>query len=162
VSEPPKASELPALPRRKVFEPQSSTLSGPFWEATRERRLVLPWCTACERAIWFPREVCPHCRGTSFDWRPASGTGEVHAVSVHHQPGLGRDAADGAYAVALVQLPEGVRMMSNIVGCALEDITVGMAVRVTWQPLSDGRHLAQFEPDPEPEAEPEAGAAAGS
>jgi hypothetical protein len=134
------------LPRRKVFEPQSSTLSGPFWEATRVRQLVLPWCTGCERAVWFPREICPHCRGTSFDWRPASGAGEVHAVSVHHQTGLGRDPADGPYAVALVQLPEGVRMMSNIVGCALEDITVGMPVRVTWMPLPDGRHLPQFAP----------------
>ena len=63
-----------------MFEPESSTLSGPFWEATRERRLVLPWCTGCERAVWFPREVCPNCRGTTFDWRPALGEGEVHTV----------------------------------------------------------------------------------
>lgn len=137
-----------------MFEPESSTLSGPFWEATRERRLVLPWCTGCERAVWFPREVCPNCRGTTFDWRPALGEGEVHTVTIH-PPGLGRDAAEGPHAVAMVQLPEGVRMMSNIVGCALEDITVGMAVRVTWLPLDDGRHLPQFEPRPVAEPEPE-------
>jgi uncharacterized OB-fold protein len=136
----------PALPRRKVFEAESSTLSGPFWEATRHRQLVLPWCTACERAIWFPREICPHCRGTTFEWRPARGEGEVRAVSVHQQPGLEWGAIDGPHAVALVELPEGVRMMSPIVGCALEDITVGMAVRVSWLPLSDGRHLPQFAP----------------
>jgi hypothetical protein len=137
---------LPELPRRRVFEPESSTLSGPFWEATRQRRLVLPWCTKCEQAVWFPREVCPSCRGRTFEWRPASGAGEVHAVSVHNKPGLGRTEDDGPYAVAMVQLPEGVRMMSNIVGCKLEDIAVGMPVQVTWLPLSDGRHLPQFEP----------------
>lgn len=65
-------------------------------------------------------------------------------MSVHHKPGGTED--EGPYAVAMVQLPEGVRMMSNIVGCKLEDISVGMAVQVTWQPLSDGRHLPQFEP----------------
>jgi uncharacterized protein len=135
-----EASIRPQLPRRRVFEAESSTLSGPFWEATRERRLVLPWCPTCEQAVWFPREVCPSCRGTTFEWRPARGDGQVHAVSVHHQPD-----SDGPSAVAMVQLPEGVRMMSAIVGCRLEDITVGMPVRVTWQPLSDGRHLPQFE-----------------
>src|SRR5437762_13141995 len=83
--------DRPALPRRKVFEAESSALSGPFWEATRRRELVLPWCVQCERAIWFPREMCPTCRGTVFDWRPASGVGEVYAVSV------GRGADDGAY-----------------------------------------------------------------
>jgi len=132
--------DRPALPRRRVDEARSSALSGPFWEATRNQQLVLPWCVHCERAVWFPREVCPSCRGTEFDWRPASGAGQVQAVSV------GRGADDDTYAVALVVLPEGVRMMSNIVGCAAEDITVGMPVRVTWQPLSDGRHLPMFEP----------------
>ena len=141
-SEPAK----PALPRRRVFEEKSSTLSGPFWEATRHQQLVLPWCTRCERAIWFPREICPHCQGTVFEWRPASGDGHVRTVSVHHQPGVDPTVGDGPHAVAMVELPEGVRMMSPIVGCALEDITVGMAVRVTWLQLEDGRHLPQFGP----------------
>jgi uncharacterized OB-fold protein len=136
-------TERPALPRRKVFEAESSALSGPFWDATRRRELVLPWCVQCERPIWFPREACPTCRGTVFDWRPAGGTGRIHAVSV----GRGAGSHEGDYAVALVELPEGVRMMSHIVGCALEDITVGMPVRVTWQALSDGRHLPQFTPE---------------
>ena len=133
-----------------IEPPPADAASEPFWDATRDRRLVLPWCTACERAFWYPREVCPACLGSvaasAIEWRPAAGTGTVHAASVHHRPGPGRDPGGGPYVVALVDLPEGVRMMSNVVGCPPESVSVGMPVRVTWHPLSDGRHLPQFEP----------------
>ena len=129
-----------------IEPPPADTASEPFWAATRDRRLVLPWCTACDRALWYPREVCPACLASAIEWRPAAGTGTVHAATVHHKPGPGRDPGDGPYVVALVDLPEGVRMMSNVVGCPPESVTVGMAVRVAWRPLSDGRHLPQFEP----------------
>jgi uncharacterized OB-fold protein len=65
---------------------------------------------------------------------------------VHHRPGPGREPDDGTYAVALVDLPEGVRMMTNIVGCEPDEVAVGQAVRVHWHQLSDGRHLPMFEP----------------
>lgn len=113
------------------FLPPVGEASGPFWEATRERRLSLQWCPACERAIHFPRLMCPGCGGEEFAWRDAAGTGTVHAVTV-------RPDAD---PVALVDLPEGVRLMSNLVA----DLPVGTAVRVHWRPLSDGRHLPWFE-----------------
>lgn len=128
--------------------PPVSDVAAPFWDATRERQLVLQWCTDCERPVHYPREACPRCLGTSFEWRPASGAAVVHAVSVQHRPGPGRDAADGPYAVALVDLPEGVRMMTNVVGCAPDTVTVGMAVRVSWEPLPDGRNLPVFAPEP--------------
>jgi uncharacterized OB-fold protein len=57
-----------------------------------------------------------------------------------------RDPNHGPYTVVLVDLAEGVRIMSNVVGCAPESVTVGMEVRVAWQALADGRHLPQFEP----------------
>lgn len=128
--------------------PPVSDVAAPFWDATRDRALVLQWCTDCEQPVHYPREACPRCLGTSFEWRPASGAAVVHAVSVQHRPGPGRDAADGPYAVALVDLPEGVRMMTNVVGCAPDTVTVGMAVRVSWEPLPDGRNLPVFAPEP--------------
>jgi uncharacterized OB-fold protein len=57
-----------------------------------------------------------------------------------------RDPNDGPYTVVLVDLAEGVRIMSNVVGCPPESVTVGMEVGVAWQALADGRHLPQFEP----------------
>jgi uncharacterized OB-fold protein len=130
----------------KLAEPAETRSSRPFWEATRHERLVLPYCVDCERYFWYPRPVCPTCLGDDIDWRPAAGTGEVHAVSVHHQAGPGRDPDDGPYAVAIVELPEGVRLLTNIVGVPPDDVTVGAAVRVAWHELSDGRRLPVFTP----------------
>jgi uncharacterized protein len=128
------------------FEPPPSEASAPYWEATKDQRLVLPWCTACDRPHWYPRELCPWCLTDTIEWRPASGTGEVYAVSVQHRPGPMRDAADGPYAVALIDLTEGVRVMSNVVGVEPDAVTVGRSVTVQWEPLSDGRHLPLFRP----------------
>lgn len=130
----------------KLHEPPEPEGSRPFWDATREGRLVLPWCEDCGRFFWYPRPACPVCLGEALDWRPAAGTGVVHAVSVHHRPGLGRDPDDGPYAVALVDLPEGVRLLTNVVGVAPEDVAVGADVRVAWHELSDGRRLPMFTP----------------
>jgi uncharacterized protein len=130
----------------RLMEPPVGEASVPFWDATRERRLVLPWSTATGGAMWFPRGVDPAAPGQPIEWREASGDAVVYAASVHHKPGPGRDPEDGPYVVALVDLPEGVRMMTNIVDCPPGDVVVGMPVRLVWQPLSDGRHLPQFTP----------------
>jgi uncharacterized OB-fold protein len=127
-------------------EPPVSDESRPFWDATREQRFVLPWCRDCDAPIWYPRTFCPACRGDSIDWRDDPGTGIVHAASVHRRPGPGRVAEDGPYVVVLVDLDTGVRMMSNVVECHPETVTVGMRVELVWEPLSDGRHLPVFRP----------------
>ena len=76
--------------------------------------------------------------------RPATASSTRRACSTC--PGPGRDAADGPYVVALVDLDEGVRVTGNVLGCAPEDVRVGMPVRAIWEPLSDGRQLLQFAP----------------
>ena len=123
----------------KRFEPPESEIAAPFWDATRESRLVLQWCTDCERPIWYPREVCPGCLGESLEWRDAGGGGVVYACTVEHK-------ASPPYVVALVELDEGVRLLSNVVGCPPEQVAVGDRVQVTWEALSDGRGLPLFEP----------------
>jgi uncharacterized OB-fold protein len=128
--------------------PPESDEGRPFWDATRQQRLVLPWCTECNAAFWFPRAACPRCLSTSIEWRPASGQGTVHAASAQHVAAIPELADRVPYAVALVDLDEGVRLMSNVIGCPADEVRGGLAVRVTWEPLADGRHLPQFEPIP--------------
>jgi len=129
-----------------VFEPPDSDEVAPFWDATRRSELVLPWCHDCHEPFWFPRAICPRCLSDTIEWRRASGNGVVYAASVQHLPGPGRDATDGPYVVVLVDLDEGVRVMGNVLECAPDDVHVGMPVRATWHPLSDGRQLLQFTP----------------
>jgi uncharacterized OB-fold protein len=128
------------------FEPPMTEASGPFWEASREQRFVVQWCSDCEAPIFYPREVCPQCLGTNLEWRPSEGRGTVYAVSVQHKPANPMMADRVPYAVALVELSDGIRLMSNIIGCDPESVAVGQSVQVAWEPLSDGRHLPQFEP----------------
>jgi uncharacterized protein len=116
----------------------------PFWDGTREEVLLLPWCQACERPHWFPRAICPWCLGGEIEWRQSTGAGTVYAVSVHHRPGMGRSRDDCPYAVALVDVSDGVRILANVVGGDPEDVAVGDPVEIAWVPLDDGRNLVAF------------------
>jgi uncharacterized protein len=136
-----------ATPTR--VEPPGGEESGPFWDATREGRLLVQWCVACDRGVFFPRVLCPHCGASGpLEWRQASGRGTVYAAVVEYRPELaGAAFAQGqAFCIALVDLEEGVRMMTNVIGCPPDDVHSGMAVTVTWEPMSDGRQLALFRP----------------
>jgi uncharacterized OB-fold protein len=84
--------------------------------------------------------------GQDLEWRPSVGTGRVHAVTVEHRPQDPRMAGRAPYAIALVDVDDGWRMLTNIVGCEASEVVVGMSVTVTWEPLSDGRHLPLFAP----------------
>jgi uncharacterized OB-fold protein len=137
-------TEIPTTATR--FEPPVTDVTAPFWEATKHRELLVQWCTACEEPVFFPRAVCPRCLETTLEWRPSTGRGTVYAVTVEHQAQNPLMAARVPYAVALVDLDDGIRMMSNVVGCDPHFVTIGMAVAVTWESMTDGRNLPLFEP----------------
>lgn len=125
------------------LEPRPNEASQAYWDATRDQRLVLQWCLDCEAPIHFPRVACPQCLGSRFDYREASGDAVVHAVVVEHRPPSVFDG-DEPYAVAIVELAEGPRLVTNVVGCPPMEVRPDMRVRLTWEPLSDGRHLPLF------------------
>lgn len=123
--------------------PEPSPVSAPFWDATRRRELTMQRCESCGRLVWYPRFVCPHCGRSSLSWERLRGEGVVYAVSVHHRAALPTLADKVPYSVVLVDLDEGVRLMSNVFG---PPPTVGDRVIVAWTPLDDGRNLPVFEP----------------
>ncbi len=139
-----------AAPAR--FEPPVGVESAAFWEATRESRLLVQWCTSCNRGVFYPRVFCPHCTAgqDALEWRTASGRATVYAAVVEHRPETAgaNFSAGKPYCVALVDLEEGVRVLTNVVGCPPDEVRCGMPVTVTWEPLSDGRRLPLFEPAP--------------
>lgn len=122
-------------------QPPISPEAAAFWDATRECRLVIQWCDACDRGIHFPRAGCPSCLGSDLSFRPTEGIGTVYALSVMPKPGNAGMAGRAPYVVALVDLPEGVRMLGNVLGDDALEVAVGDEVRVAWEPLPDGRHL---------------------
>jgi uncharacterized OB-fold protein len=129
------------------FEPPASDATQPFWDATKEHRFLIQWCGPCNAPIFYPREVCPQCLSADgLEWRESEGKGTVYAASVQHKPANPMMADRVPYVVALVELGEGIRIMSNVINCPADDVAVGQPVQLTWEPLSDGRNLPQFEP----------------
>jgi uncharacterized OB-fold protein len=128
------------------MEPPISRVSEQFWEATRRRELMMQQCGDCERWVWYPRMLCPHCGMTNLEWRAVAGTGRVYAISVQYRAGTPQMNDRCPFAVALIDLDEGVRVMSNVVGCDPEAVRIGDEVELDWEPLSDGRHLMVFKP----------------
>ncbi len=119
---------------------------APFFAAAKQRQLVVQRCTSCSTLRFPARSICSHCLSTGVEWAPVSGKGEVYSFNVMHQvyhPGF---AAEVPYAVVLVQLAEGPRMTSNLVGVAPADIRIGMPVAVVFEDLTDEVTLPKFAP----------------
>jgi uncharacterized OB-fold protein len=124
--------------------PPADGLSNPFWEATAEGRYLVQWCKVCEQPIYYPRYACPGCLSDAVEWRTATGRGVVYAFTIVHIPAAPWMADRMPYVTALVDLEEGVRVLTNIVDCDPQQVRVGAAVEVRWRPLADGRALPWF------------------
>jgi hypothetical protein len=138
----PPADERPPKPRPA---PVPDADSAPYWAAAHDGRLVVQRCERCGAHQLYPRDRCLACRGP-VAWVEASGRGTVYSFTVIRQ-NYARPFRDWIpYVVALVDLEEGPRLMTNIVGCAPEDVHVGQAVRATFEAVSDDAGIALFTP----------------
>lgn len=126
------------------MEPKASVLTEPFWEATRDRRLLLQWCPRCDAGVYYPRWACPSCLGDDLEWRESEGRGSLYSFSIATASASPMLADLAPIAIALVELDEGVRLVSNVVGVDHDALEVGMALRVHWEPMTDGRHFPLF------------------
>ncbi|HYB90670.1 MAG TPA: Zn-ribbon domain-containing OB-fold protein [Candidatus Binataceae bacterium] len=119
---------------------------APFYEGARNGRLMVQKCEGCG-ALRFPAyELCSRCLSTRSSWVPASGRGEVYSFNIMHQvyhPGF---AAEVPYAVVVVKLEEGPKIVSNLAGIKPHDIKCGMPVEVFFEKLSDEVTLPKFRP----------------
>jgi uncharacterized protein len=124
--------------------PQPTSFTQPFWNATRERRLLLQYCTVARKFQHYPRPVSIYTGRHTIEWRAVAGTGRIYAFTVTHRappPFRGQEP----YVVATIELDEGVRLMSNIVGCRPADVRVGVRVRLAWAPTAEGFNFPVFE-----------------
>jgi uncharacterized OB-fold protein len=121
--------------------------SGPFWAGCREHRLLIQRCAGCGAFRYPPGPVCPHCRARGADWVQSAGRGTVYSwIVVTHPVPKEVYAAEVPYVVALVELEEGVRMASNIVGCAPAEVRADMPVEVLFDEVAPGVALPRFRP----------------
>ena len=115
-----------------------------FWEGVRAGELRIQRCGVCGELRHPPGPVCPSCRSHDRTHIVANGLGEVYSFVVHHNPPV--PGLDTPFVVAVVQLPEGVRIIGNIVNCPPEEVTIGMPLHVTYRRLDDDLTLPVWVP----------------
>lgn len=125
--------------------PEVSPVARPFWEAAAEERLLVQRCGDCGLAVYPPRTHCPDCFG-DLDWTEAAGTGTVYTYTVVHVPTHRSFESRTPLVVAVVELDEGARLVSNLVGPEPGEVAVGDEVSVVFDHVADGLALPMFEP----------------
>lgn len=133
---------MSALPYGPV--PRPTAVSAPHWSGGKAGELRVQQCDGCDRYVFNPAYVCPFCTSDRLTWRTSSGRGEVHTMTtVHRAPTPG---VETPYVVVVVELEEGWHMLSNVVGCAPDEVRIGMPVQVDFVDVSADVSLPVFRP----------------
>jgi uncharacterized protein len=130
--------------------PQPFSFSRPYWEATREKKLLIQFCLSTGQYQFYPRPVSVFTGKRNLEWRVVPGKGEVFTFTIAWR-GPGPFRSNEPYLIATVTLDEGVNIIGNVVNCSYYDIHIGMRVKPFWAPLPGGMHHLMFEPDPNAE-----------
>jgi uncharacterized OB-fold protein len=115
-----------------------------FWDAARDGKIVAQKCSACHRFRHPPRPMCPWCHSLQFEITELSGLGEVYSYSILHHPQ--NPAFEYPVIAALIELEEGVRVLSNLVDVQPEDVRIGMPVAVDFRPTLRDAQVPVFRP----------------
>jgi uncharacterized OB-fold protein len=124
--------------------PRRTPTSAPYFDALREGRLRLQRCPR-DGFFFYPRSRCPDCLGADWSWEDVSGRGTVYSFTVDR---VGLDPAQRSripLVIAIVELEEGPRLTSNVVGCTPAAVSVGMPVVATFEDLGS-ETLVHFQP----------------
>ncbi|MBI3972022.1 MAG: OB-fold domain-containing protein, partial [Chloroflexi bacterium] len=120
----------------------------PFWDSVRAHAMAIQWCAACERYVFYPRALCPYCLGSALAWRPISGRGTLYAFTIVHRALAPEFQPDVPYVVALVELDEGIRLMTTIADVPPDPahVRMGMPVEVAYDDITAEVTLPRFQP----------------
>ncbi|MGF6602987.1 putative OB-fold protein [Paraburkholderia sp. GAS448] len=124
--------------------PQPTTETAPFWDAARAGRLAIQRCTACARHQFYPRPFCTACLCDDMEWIDACGRGRIYTYTICRIAANPAMADKVPYAIAMIDLEEGVRMLTQIVDSDLDQLGVGAPVEVVFESVSDDITLPQF------------------
>ena len=118
----------------------------PFWDFCKRHELRVQKCLKCGKLHYPPSPICPHCLHMESEWARLSGKGRVYSFIIvrrRYHPGFDKELP---YTVAIVETDEGIRMLSNIIGCKPEAVTVDMPVEVVFEDASPEFAIPKFKP----------------
>lgn len=123
--------------------PRPTRLSAPFWDGCREGKLLVQHCLDCGAYTFIPQPCCGSCLGPRLEWVETSGRGTLYSFTTVHRPQ--QPVFDVPYTVVIVELEEGVHMLSNLKGVAPEDVAIGTPLAVVFERMSEEITLPYFE-----------------
>lgn len=131
--------------RRPVPVPTPET--RPYWEGCGNHKLVLPRCRQCSKFHFYPRAICPYCWSPDLEWQQVSGRATLYSYVINHRPAPGFEAV-APYSLAVVELEEGPRMFTNIVGVPQtpDALQLDMPLEVVFEDLNGEIALPKFRP----------------
>jgi uncharacterized OB-fold protein len=117
--------------------PQPTPETLPFWESTKARAMSIQHCLECGAAIFYPRSYCPKCLSTELEWRPVTGRATLASYVINRRPMPVFGVAQ--QVIALVQLDEGVRMMTNVIDIdpTPSALRLGMPLQLDYEERGD-------------------------
>jgi uncharacterized OB-fold protein len=126
--------------------PRPTPETAEFWQRCSEYILSVQCCDDCGHYQFYPRIFCTQCNGRQLSWSTVTGRGTVRSFTICRRAVSKAYAAEGDYVVALIELEEGPTMMSNVVQCELESVSVGMPVEVCFEQWSEEITIPKFRP----------------
>lgn len=125
--------------------PNPTGISAPYWAALKEGKLTIQQCNQCNGWVFFPRRHCSHCLAHDLDWKEVSGEGVLYSYTLSRIPTMPEFADEMPQALAVVELAQGVRINTTLVGLEEEQIRIGMAVRPVFHQVdAQGTVLLRF------------------
>jgi len=118
----------------------------PFWDGLKEHKLRIQKCSQCGQFRFPPRIICPYCMALESEWVEVEGRAAVYAFTVVHRAYTPAYESELPYVVAIVELEEGVRLVTNIVGCKPEQVAIGMRVQLSFEDVTPEFTLHRFRP----------------
>lgn len=119
---------------------------GPFWESCRRHEAKIQRCSDCRVFRFPPSAFCRECGSGRFEWTPVSGRGTVYSTVVLYRAPTKAWEQDVPLNCSLVELEEGARIWSNVVGCPPDDVSIGMPVQIVYDDVTDEVTLPRFRP----------------
>jgi uncharacterized OB-fold protein len=128
----------------KRFRPIENHDTAFFWQGVRDHRLLIQRCASCQALRHPPGPMCPHCRSLKWDTLEATGHGILYSFVICHHPPI--PPFEYPHPIGLIELKEGIRLVSQLVDVSPDDIQIGMAVKVVFQEVEPGLTLPLYRP----------------
>ena len=126
--------------------PLITDLSKVFYDGCKEHKLLYQQCRECGEVVFFPKKICSGCMSRNLEWKESSGRGKIHSFTVTYAYAPPEFANDTPYALSIITMDEGFRIMSNIVECDFDELTCDMPVEVVFDPVTPDITLPKFKP----------------